>query len=715
MLLAGGTANEAWAKTVTYHILTKPFTVRNYNNSENFRTNIRVEALQCTSEEATVGLPNQFKSPLAKNFRYWAAAPGRTWDKLYDSGHNGIKIINTKYYIYQCGLDKNVANWEYACLSDEIDNPAETSSDAYTDIYVTYDYDEENGIIDLNEGKSYNLAFTKDGKEKYVCFNRSRNNRIASALGSGLTGDQLASDDFVEPVNDKKQLGWNWSKWGPKGLLLRFKFTGEDPYNITIMTSYDGPELHITDAVTNVDGTGTVKPYAGSTLMSKVNATSMWFDVSNNRHYKISSGITDYAKWTEEKYQECWNAYYGVPETDRYDAWDGFYRSESPTLNAFAFLNHPTSGYIFVGSKMNQGTGSSPIIYQPDNSGQYYTYFDNYDNDGGGRSQPYFKLQSLSSALSFKFNVVQEYTFHVTTHGSATTLSTTKKWSDAELDERIVDHIPNAFKRKYVTFAAYSDAGFTQPVSTFQDIQNANNGNNIYLKYTVSENMPFEALPLNGSYQNARWYTMRLNTDVNENKYLAYDNGASSLVTTNGSGATKGSDSDVHQGETDGSVTQVAFMGDPFELRILSRSASEDATANRYIGCATDATDNTTLNTNKTTSDISTWEIVDDGGYMVLRKYGSYASPMYIGMGSAANNKPVTYSSTASRIKVMELEKKKYMYHIVRSDGSVAVMASAMQDVGQPLYNYTHIPEVICTPFFNPALGYNPSLTFYYT
>ena len=712
MLLAGGIANEAWAKKVTYHILTKPFTVRNYNNSENFRTNIRVEALQCTSEEATVGLPNQFKSPLAKNFRYWAAAPGRTWDKLYDSGHNGIKIINTKYYIYQCGLDKNVANWEYACLSDEIDNPAETSSDAYTDIYVTYDYDEENGIIDLNEGKSYNLAFTKDGKEKYICFNRSRNNRIASALGSGLTGDQLASDDFVEPVNDKKQLGWNWSKWGPRGLLLRFKFTGEDPYNITIMTSYEGPELHITDAVTNVDGTGTVKPYAGSTLMSKVNATSMWFDVSNNRHYKISSGITDYAKWTEEKYQECWNAYYGVPETDRYDAWDGFYRYESPTLNAFAFLNHPTSGYIFVGSKMNQGTGNSPTINQPNSSGQYYTYYDNYDNDGGGRSQPYFKAQSLSDALSFKFNVVQEYTFHVTTHGSETPLSTTKKWSDAELNERIIDHIPNAFKRKYVTFAAYKDEALTQPVSTFQDIQNANNGNNIYLKYTSS--MPFEALPLDGNYQNARWYTMRMNGDAYD-KYLAYDDGSNNLVTTDNSGDTKGSDSDVHQGETDGAITQVAFMGDPFKLRILSRSASEDATANRYIGCATDATDNTTLNTNKTTSDISTWEIVDDGGYMVLRKYGSYASPMYIGMGSAANNKPVTYSSTASRIKVMELEKKKYMYHIVRSDGSVAVMASAMQDVGQPLYNYTHIPEVICTPFFNPALGYNPSLTFYYT
>lgn len=697
LLMVGGTANEAWAKKVTYHILTLPFDVRKYDDSENFRTNIRVEALQCTSEEATVGLPDQFKSPLAKNFRYWAAAPGRTWDKLYDSGHNGIKIINTKYYIYQCGLDKNVANWEYACLSNEITNPAETSSDAYTDIYVTYDYDEENGIIDLNGGKSYNLAFTKDGKEKYICFNRSRNNRIASALGSGLTGDQLASDDFVVPVNDKKQLGWNWSKWGPQGLLLRFKFTGQDPYNITIMTSYEGTELHITDAITGVDGTGTVKPYAGSTLMSKVNATSMWFDVSNNRHYKISSGITDYAKWTAEKYAACWKAYYvdATTNAERYDAWDGFYRNESPTLNAFAFLNHPTSGYMFVGSKMNQGTGNSPTIYQPNSSGQYYTYYDNYDNDGGGRSQPYFKAQSLSDALSFKFNVVQEYTFHVTTHGSATTLSTTKKWSDAELDERIVDHIPNAFKRKYVTFAAYSDPGLTQPVSTFQDIKNANNGNHIYLKYTSS--MPFEALPLNGSYQNARWYTMRLNADVNEYKYIAYDNGSSSLVTTNESGATKGSDSDVHQGEDQGTITQVAFMGDPFEFRILSRSASEGV-GNHYIGCATDATDNTALNTNKTTSDISTWEIVDDGGYMVLRKYGSYDSPMYIGMGSAANNKPVTYSSTASRIKVLELSQKEYVYHIYNMANNIAVKASITQDIGKQLI-LASIPEVIRSPF----------------
>ncbi len=715
VLMVGGTANEAWAKKITYHILTLPFDVKNADGTAKW-TNIRVEALQCTSEEATVGLPAQFKSPLATGFRYWATAT-RTFEKLYDSQNNN-KIINTKYYIYNC------SGGDYACLSNEIENPAETSSDADgipNDIYVTYEYNSSNGILNLKGEKSYNLAFTNGGVEKYICFNRSRNNRIASALGSGLTGEQLASDDFVVPVNDKKQLGWNWSKWGPQGLLLRFKFIGEDPYNITIMTSYDGPELHITDAITNVDGTGTIKPYAGSVLMSKVNATSMWFDVSNNRHYKISSGITDYAKWTAAKYQECWNAYYdpNISDADRYDSWDGFYRSESPTLNAFAFLNHPTSGYMFVGSKMNQGTGNSPTIYQPNSSGQYYTYYDNYDNDGGGRSQPYFKAQSLSDALSFKFDVVRTYTFYVKTHGSETTISATKEWSDADLNEKITDHLPEAIKRKYVSFTAYSDPALTQPVSTYQDIKDANNDYKVYLKYTVSENMPFDALPLNGSYQNARWYTMRLNADVNEYKYIAYDNGTSSLITTDGSGEAKGDNSKMHTGENSAEV-QVAFMGDPFELKILSRKASETATpsaANRYIGCATDAADNTTLSTNKTgSSDISTWEIAPDNvtGSIVLRKFESYDNPMYIGLGSSAN-KPVTYSSTASRIKVVELEKKKYMYHIVRSDGSVAVMASTMQDVGQPLNNYTHIPEDICTPFLNPTLGYSPSLSFYYT
>ena len=698
LLLLCGTVNQAWATKVTYHILTKPFTVKTYNGSGNFHTDIRVEALQCTSEEATVGLPDQFKSPLATNFEYWTTV-SQNYDKLYDSG-NGTKIITTKYYIYE-GVSNKI-------------NAGDPVGE-HTDIYVTYDYNPSNGILDLNGGKSYNIAFTNGGNEKYVCFNRSRNNRIASALGSGLTGEQLASDDFVIPENGSGQLGWYWSKWGPQGILIRFKFTGEDPYNITIMTSYEGKELHITDAITNVDGNGTIKPYKGSVLMSKVGANSMWFDVSNNKHYKISSGIKDYSLWTPEKYAACWDAYYdpNISDADRYDSWDGFYRSESPTLNAFAFLNHPKSGYMFVGSKMNQGDGNSskPNINQPNSKGEYYTYFDNYDTDGGKRrSQPYFKLQSLTSALSFKFNAVKEYTFHVKTHGATgetpSTLTATEKWSDAELDEAIVDHIPDVIRRKYVTYKAYSDAELENEITTFAQ---ATSGE-IWLDYTVSENLPFKTLPAGGNYQNAQWYTMRMDGVANP-KFIAYKKDDSNdLIVTDGEGNPKGSNtaSELHQGE-DSPEAMVAFMGDPYELKILNRKACESAGSNKFVGCATDATVNTTtLNTNKTGSDdISTWEIVYESTGetgMLLRQFNTVNDPKYIGLGSAANNKPVTYSETESRIRVVELEQVKYTYHIVRNNaGDIAVKASATHDVGKALKSWTDIPDVIRSPFLKDA------------
>ena len=205
LLIFSSTANEAWAKKVTYHILTLPFTVKTWNGDGDFHPKVRVEALQCTSEEETVGLPPQFVSPLATGFRYWGSATS-TYGKLYDSGH-GAKIIGTQYYLYDC------RSGDYACFGDEITKGASVGD--HTDIYVTYEYNSSQNILKLNGGKDYNIAFTKDGKEKFMCFNRSRNNRVANALGDALSGEQLASDDFVVPVNDKKQLGWNWSKWGP--------------------------------------------------------------------------------------------------------------------------------------------------------------------------------------------------------------------------------------------------------------------------------------------------------------------------------------------------------------------------------------------------------------------------------------------------------------------------------------------------------------------
>ena len=725
LLAGGGTENEAWAKKVTYHILTKPFTIRNHNNTDDYLTNIRVEALQCTSEEETVGLPEQFKSPLATNFQYWATAT-RSYGYLYHYEGNP-DVISAKYYIYKC-----TAVDDYACLSDEITNPANTSSDAYTDIYVTYDYNPSNGIIVLDGGMYYNITVDMSGTLKFMCLNRSRNNRVSNANESALMGENLADNDFVVPENGKQELGWPWGSgdnkiWGPKGVHLGFKFLGKDPYNITIMTSYTGKEVHVTDATGVDNGKSTIKPYEGATLFGKMGNTQMWFDVSNDRHYKIQSGMSNSdvdlktGNYKDpSKYETCRTTYEGANDIERYDTWVGFYRKENfAELNTYALLPNPNGDYLFVASKMNMGTKDSkaPTINQPNSKSQYYLYND------GNNNQPHFALKTLSNGYKTNFYAIRTYNVHVTTKGSSTPLSATMKWSDARLSETIVDHIPDVIRRKYVNYTAYSDAAHNNPVTSFKDIQDANkiyekyNNFDIYLDYTVSENIPFKLLPATGvgsDYQNAQWYTMRMD-GVSNPKFIAYNDGSDKLVVTDGSGKPKGSNtaSEVHKGENSPEA-MVAFMGDPYELKILNRKACETAEGNIFIGCATGSASDIGLSTNKTTSDISTWEIVYESigetGFL-LRQFNTASStnPKYIGLGSAANNKPVSYSETASRIRVVELEKLTYTYHIVRDQyGNIAVKASDSHDVGKELKLWTDIPEIIRSPFLKDG-----TVTFY--
>ncbi|MBR1840374.1 MAG: hypothetical protein IJ782_07320 [Prevotella sp.] len=712
LFLAGGMMNYVTAKKVTYHILTKPFDVQNHNATGYKWQNIRVEALQCFSEEATIGLPDQFKSPLAKNFRYWASATA-TYDHLYDYTNNS-NLISAKYYIYQC-TDGNA----YACLSTEltVGDPV----DSYTDIYVTYDYVNDgeesgfkNGIMELDGGTHYNISINVSGNLKYMCLNRSRNNRVSNANASALTAEQLSDNDFVVPENGNKELGWPWGSgdnkiYGPKGIHLGFKFFGEDPYNLTIMTSYTGNEVHVTDAITGDSPSGaSIKPFAGATLFGKMGNDQMWFDASNDRHYKIkssmSNGDVDLTTGNYKnpaKYEEKKALY--INSGDKYDSWVGYYRKETDTeLNTYALLSHPNDdkSYLFVASKMNMGnkTSTKPTINQPTNDSKYYIY-----NDGASNKPNFKDKKLLSAAYTTKLYEIKTYTVNVKTHGSGTTLTTTMKWSDAMLSENPANHIPDALKRKYVTYSAYKDAALTQPMTTFAEA--AANSYVIYLGYTVSESLPFDTLAATSGtydYRNARWYTMRMNGTA-EQKNIAY-NSSNNFIT----GSTSiGSNSDLHTGEDQGAKIQVAFVGDPYELKIISREASETAIATRYVGCATDATDGTTLNTNKTgSSDISTWEIVyenSDFERFELRQYGTYASPKYVGWGSTGDH-PVTYSSTASRIRVVELKKVSYTYHIVRNNGGdIAVKATESQDIGTMLRTWTDIPEIIRSPFLETA------------
>ena len=68
LLLMVGGVNTAWGATITYHIINL-----GRLDDNGALTNTRTEALQFTHTSTTVGVPDKYKSPLAKNWKYYKA------------------------------------------------------------------------------------------------------------------------------------------------------------------------------------------------------------------------------------------------------------------------------------------------------------------------------------------------------------------------------------------------------------------------------------------------------------------------------------------------------------------------------------------------------------------------------------------------------------------------------------------------------------------
>ena len=493
-----------------------------------------------------------------------------------------------------------------------------------------------------------------------------------------VSGEQLCSNEFVKVDLTGKNTGittwWSGNKT-PKATAdsyfhFLFKYKGCDPYNITICTAYEGDDCYY----------------------EKYNTES----IEHKKYYKWSSVFTT-AKQVNDNLliSSADNREYTTPYNSAdpvaYTAKPGYYHNVGGHVwNSFALLNNSdNSGYVYVGTRCVDQNGN---IGNPSNNQYYYLKAES--------NLLVFFLMTVATASDYSTDremyEAHTYTFKVKTP-FGNVIEATKDWPEAYNSEELLDHIPDALKRKYANFVgAYTDETLINGISTFAESDAADNGRVIWLKYTTS--MPFEALPADGNYTDARWYTIRAN-NVDANM-VYYDEGTNRFYTG------LGSNSNIHQGESEGPQTQVAFMGDPFELKIISHGASEGV-GNRYIGCATTAVDGDTLFSQNGSldgggvpEDISTWEIAYDAtsGSMVLRQYGTYDNPKYIGWAGSAVNKPITYSSTSTRLKVVELEKKTYVYHIYNASNQIAVMASDQQDIGKPL-KVSAIPEIIRSPF----------------
>ena len=695
LLLLCGVANEAWAYKVRYHILTLPFDVSNYDGSNpKWRDDIRVEALLVVVNNADkVGLPEEYKSPLATSFKYYGSWTS-SYDYLYDYNNNS-RLLQVKYNLYsESGKGSVIA--------------VNTDIDADTDIYVTYEYQSANGIV-LDGSQDYNIGVGT----RFLCYNRSRNNRLGNANSPAITGEHLASQDFVVPQagTGANQLGFNWSndQWaGPHGVHMGFWFTGyknegaivKDPYNITIMTAYNGNETYAKDPVDGDNNKMYVKPYKGATLFSKMSSQDdgkgtedkMWFDCDDHVHYKGvpgSAGIDD-------------------PTSDNYwakqvDQWPGFYRQkQQPIFNSVAILNHPGGGYVFVASKLNQGVGNDAYKeWAPNKNGNYPTLTD-------ANLNPKMAFKALDKSPVINIYKIRTYTFKIKKHlDSEVPLTEDLRWSDAKASDKIVDLIPETLKRKYCSYKAYTDEALNNEISTFEDaITHAlevDGKKVIWLDYET--NMPFETWKASESdadsdgeadYDEMKWYNLHAEKNT---KYIVSWDGSKNVTRNVPYRYPR--------------ATHFAFIGDPYDLKIVGRTASQDGetpSTLKYMTLNATLENNTTFETTGTTWGIVYDDDTADNKDCFRLKDNSGDKYLHI-KDASGDNYPLngtTASADAVRITVDELPKMNYVYYIMRSDNSIAVWSSGGRHEPSAKLGYNHIPKEIRSPFLEGV-----ALTFY--
>ena len=725
MLLLGGMANEAWAYKVTYHILTLPMNSATGNTLAAV-DGYRVEAVKTIVDDATtVQLPDHFKSPLAKNFTYYSS------DFISSSAARTIyQNNNTKYVLYTAPIApyikvtksgetftevaSNATDWGNAAedhkktansASDFAEQKTALSvdgdyyfkmnclneGDAVTstcDIYVTYEYDADNTIAKLDGSQKYNITLG-DG---YVAYNMGRNNRPAVIPKDFVSSEQLASEDFVyvdvSGVTDEAISAYysNANNKNPRSkteskFYFLFKYLGEDPYNITICAGFpDDYDKWYSEKEGYDGGQWRRKYYKGATLFGQSTANLF---ISSEVNQKFNTIYTNDNETLVET----------TPTP-------GFYRTYSPVWNSFAILNgiDNSGGYVFMATRNVNPSGS---IDNPTKSGGNYQY---YYLKSTHNNLMYTKMTPSTATTQYSSDEemyeIYKFVFKVKTPFE-NIISAEREWSEAYISQTIIEHIPDALKRKYVTIEGlYSDQAFTDPITTFADAKSrctpdGEGKYSIYVKYSVLGTLPFT--PINAAnkttgYTTATWYELTDAASIQtDGKKIRWDN-TNTVFKNNGASGTYEKESEF------------AFIGDPYELRIICRKQTTENSANYYVGCENpSSSENLGVNSSDAGAHYK-WEIPydDTSGSFTLREMNSENAYWYWDASSAGNN--ITYSTIAStRIKPMTIGKLNYTFKVVDLAGNIAIQATAEATPFSPLtgtgVGYSMIPATIRSPY----------------
>ncbi len=678
LLLFGGVANQTWAAKVTYHILTLPIDPSRYDyHMKGEVTGKRLEAVKIiVDNQTTVELPAHYKSPLAENFTYYEpkdiTGHGASAESLYDG------VASRKGVLYEVK----------ASPTPVAEGAAITGNTA--EYYVVYTYKTSNTIAKLDGTVNYNIGVKGKG---FLSLNRGRNNRPAVIPTAKVDAVMLASEDFSYVANPGNGIGTYWSSTDNKNIqadvesqfFFWFKFVGQDPYNIIVRTSYN---RDITFIEKN-EGTSkfVYKWYKGAALMAK----------GDGNVYLASD---DHKQYTTEYDSSIDNPTNPDSVTNT-----GYFHGNDCTWGTVALLNNTSGdGYVLLGTRTVDGNGAVPT---PGNDNKYnYLTFNGYNNMN-------FKKNTAADATKDHtidgIYPLKKVTFKVVTpfyKVNATTdhiVSAPTEWvSQYTVDNDPIEtkYLPTSLKRKYCTYTNkfYRDAACTQEITKFSGaIYDENEGYQVYIGYEVSANIPFKAITPAASYTDdtwkaATWYAM---TDRDSSgKKIKWN---STVYKNNGDASENVKESEF------------AFIGDPYELRVVCRDETSDATAT-YVGSysRTTGTDLT-----KNTSDTGAgykWEISYDeetkNNAFQLREYKGTA--YWYWNTEAGSNIQYSTTNTDRRIRVLPLPEKSCNFYIVDRSGAIAIKATANRTVFSPLLGYASIPEEIRSPFI-----YGEDISFY--
>ena len=632
LLLIGSLVNETLAAKVTYHVLTLGLNdSRNYTQST--YNGKRLEAIRIIVDNGTaVELPAQFKSPLATDFTYWAEADVEksvNAEQLY-ANHN------TKAYLYNIKGEDTVGDEDNAT---PLTPGAAITKDCH--IYVTYSYNASNGIVKLDGTGVYNV-YLKDG---FLAYNRGRNNRPAVIKEKYVTAEQLASDDFVKvDLSDGKSgvtTYWNdatdnKNKRADVESYFFFKFTyeGLDPYNVIIRSTYAGDRYFIEK---NIDDKKFVnKYYRGAALFA-------------HQEDNIFLTSDDHIKYNVENPS-------GSVTTIGSENKHGYFHGLSAAIwRSFAFLNNTSgNGYILMGSNTVSDKG---VISDPTKSGKdYQYYYVKIDNNNLQYKKNTTEEASKNHSVKKMYDIKTINFIVKTPFGN--NVSASIKMSDYSIDvkQELIDvsDIPDVLKRKYCTFNSrfYKSATFTEEnkITKYSEAE----GGNIYVDYEVSPTIPFKAV----TAADTTWYEL---TDVGStqeySRKIKYD-GSANFKNNGASGEYV-------------KASEFAFIGDPYELRVISRSNTWDAGPGgvSYVGVESPITTEKALSASTSATEGYNWDIPNDAvadGFL-LRKYNSTG---YWNWSAGQPSQEVRYNTDTSLSYAAESDAQTITFNVTGLSGN---------------------------------------------